>query len=600
VQQRFDRRRFLAGSGAALAAAAAARAAPWAAPAAHAMTGRPRRPNIVLVLADDLGYGELGSYGQELIQTPNLDRLAAEGVRYTDCYAGGPVCAPSRCTMLTGMHTGHCTVRNNPDPGSDDEPLRPDEVTIGLLLKAVGYRTALFGKWGFCPADPAHFSHPNRQGFDEFFGYLTHREAHDYFPAHLWHNGARVELPENEGTATGSYAPDLFAQRALDFVDAHHDEPFLLFLSTNIPHFPQHVPDLGPYADAPWDAPEKGHAAQITRMDAQIGQLVAKLEQHGIADDTVLVVLSDNGPHEEGSPRLDPEFFAANGPLRGYKRNLYEGGIRVPAIVWAPGMQQGRRGGVSEHAWATWDVLPTFAELAGAPVPPFVDGRSIIRTIDGTGGRAPAEHDHFYWWRLEPFASPLANAEENGRVRQAAEAVRRGEWKAIRYAPGRDREVPDEAWDVELYDLANDVGETTDLAAAHPDVASALVASMHASWEPPPMHRPAWSPNGLMVDAPASVHAGQVFEVSVSWTNHGHAAASGVELTMTAPAGWTVERVAAGRSAVPPGESTEAVFRVVAGSDGAGEQHALSVAAAFRRGWRAERALLDAHVTLVT
>lgn len=586
----FDRRRFLAGGGAALATAAVAGAGPWTAQAA---ARAPRRqPNIVLVLADDLGYGELGCYGQEQIHTPNLDRLAAEGVRYTNCYAGGPVCAPSRCTMLTGMHTGHSTVRNNPEPGMDDEPLRPDEVTFGTLLQAVGYRTALFGKWGFSPDEPGHYSHPNEQGFDEFFGYLTHAHAHDYHPAYLWHNDTRVSLPENEGNATGSYAPDLFVQRSLDFIDGHRDQPFLLFLSTNMPHFPQVVPDLGPYADAPWAAPEKAHAAQITRMDAHTGRLVDKLEEHGIADDTVLVFLSDNGPHEEGSPRLNPEFFEANGPLRGYKRNLYEGGIRVPAIVWAPGLR--RPSAVSDHVCATWDLLPTFADLAGAPVPPFVDGRSIRGTL--ARGPAPAEPDHLYWWRLEPYSSPRAAAEENGRVQQAAEAIRRGDWKAIRYAPGRDRDVPDASWDVELYDLATDVGETTDVAAAHPEVASALVALMHAAWTPPPMHRPAWSPNGLTVDAPAYVGAGRAIDVPVTFTNHGRAAATRVELGMTAPAGWTVERLAGHPRVVSPGGSIEAVFRVVAGTAGSGA--VLSVAAAFRRAGRVERALLDAPVTL--
>lgn len=561
----FNRRQFLVAGGAAMGFAALAGASPWTEGRAAAVeTESGRRPNIIVILADDLGYGELGSFGQTRIGTPHLDRLANEGVRYTDFYAGGPVCAPSRCSMLTGMHSGHATVRNNPD-GGGDEPLRDDEVTFALLLQAMGYRTALFGKWGFSPDDPTHPSAPNAQGFDEFFGYLTHIHAHDYYPSYLWDNTARVEITENAGTATGAYAPDLFADRALEFIDAHQSDPFLLLLSTNAPHSPQHVPDFGPYTDPSWSEGNRAHAAQITRMDDHIGRIVQRLEDLGIAQDTVLLFVSDNGPHEEGSPAHDPEFFDANGPLRGYKRNLHEGGIRVPAIMWAPGLVGGLAGGVDDEPWAMWDVLPTLADLAESAVPPFVDGRSMRSTFDAAATPAASGTRPLYWWRLEPFATTRADAAEGGSVRRAAEALRQGDWKALRFAPGRDRTVSDDSWIVELYDLAGDIGESTNVAAQHPEIAASLVALMKAAWVDPPIDRPAWRPDGLTVEAPDYIAAGGTAQVRVTFANHRTVPVTDVTVQLQVPQGWSASP-GGNWPTIEPGGAQEVLFEVSAGA----------------------------------
>ncbi len=565
-----NRRQFLAFSGAAFGAAAVMTAGPWAPPARAAEPRR--RPNVVVVLADDLGYGELGSYGQQKIQTPVLDRMAREGVRYTDAYAGGPVCAPARCSLLTGMHSGHGTVRNNPDPGRPDETLRADEVTFPLLMQSVGYTTALFGKWGFAPEDPTHDSAPNAQGIDEFFGYLTHLEAHDYFPSYLWHNDQRVSLPENDGGAQVTYGPDLFVDRTLEFIDEHRADPFMVFLSTNIPHSPQHVPDLGPYAGEPWSAGDRAHAAQITRMDTHVGRILDKLEEHGLADDTVVVFMSDNGPHEEGAPGHDPDFFDASGPLTGYKRNLLEGGIRVPVIVWAPGLIGGNAGRVESAPWGMWDVLPTMADLAGAPVPPFVDGSSIRATFDGVTQPRPSldfvpEERPMYWWRLEPYTTPRAAAAEGGRVQQAAEAVRRGDWKALRYAPGRDRSVPDSSWTMELYNLADDVAETTDLAGSHPELADEFLALMKANWSDPDAPRPPWSISGVAVSGPSLIGAGSSAEVTVTLMNQRDRDITDIDVDLTVPDGWSVTGSTPAPSSIPPGGSEDIVFTVRAGTD---------------------------------
>ncbi|TDE00215.1 arylsulfatase [Jiangella asiatica] len=475
-----NRRRFLASSAAVAATATAGSITPAAAQA-H---GRP--PNIVFVLADDLGYGELGSYGQELIRTPNLDRLATEGMLFSQFYAGAAVCAPSRCTLLTGRHTGRCSVRTNPLEGpASAGMLTPDEPTFGNVVRAAGYRTGLFGKWGFGPEEAGHHSHPGPKGFEEFFGYITHNHAHTYYPDYLWENDRTVSVPENADGARGAFAPDLFAARALDFVERHRDEPFLLVLSTNVPHFPQDVPDLGEYADLPWRDAEKAHAAQITRMDADVGRIVDLLERLSLAQDTLVFVTSDNGPHQEGNPRLDPLFFDATGPLRGIKRNLYEGGIRVPMLVWGPGLLKGRPGTVIHDAWTTWDVLPTLAEIAGAPVPSDLDGDSMGPVLLPGTDPAPGQRAYLYWYRLERFQSPLSNATDQGRGRQVCEALRRGQWKAVRFAPGTDRSVPDEEWEVELYNLGRDPGEQDDVAVEHPQVVVSLVSLMHHAWVEP-------------------------------------------------------------------------------------------------------------------
>jgi arylsulfatase A len=492
-----SRRQFLAASAASAASAAlvgldalpatpatpVTPATPATAARLHRVGGRRHRPpNVVLIAADDLGYGELGAYGQRLIRTPRLDELAAEGLRFTQAYSAAAVCAPSRCSLLTGLHAGHAAVRENPF-GGPQSGLGDRDTTFAEVLREHGYRTGVIGKWGFGPDEPRQPSHPNARGFEEFFGYVGHHHAHDYFPESLWHNDARLPLPE------GGYAIDLIERRALAFIRERargaRARPFLLYLSPNAPHAPSRIPQTDAAVAAyawrrAWSEADRGHAAQVTRLDRLVGAVVDELRRLGLAHETLVLFTSDHGPHEEGG--TNPDLFDANGPLRGYKRNLYEGGIRVPLIAWRPGtIAPGR---VSERVTPLTDVLPTLAELAGAPVPRRpLDGVSAAPLLAGEGEGATEEHeDHLYWYRNDPGRTPRADAEEGGRIGRLAEAVRRGRWKAIRYAPGRDRAAPDRLWDVELYDLTADPGETTDVASRHPARVAELTALMRASW----------------------------------------------------------------------------------------------------------------------
>ncbi|MGP3970483.1 arylsulfatase [Streptomyces sp. 6N223] len=483
------RRQFLAASAASTAivgldALPATPATPATAARVHRVGGRPgHAPNVVLIAADDLGYGELGAYGQRLIRTPRLDQLAAEGLRFTQAYSAAAVCAPSRCSLLTGLHAGHAAVRENPF-GGPQSALGDADTTFAEVLRERGYRTGIIGKWGFGPDEPDQPSHPNARGFDEFFGYIGHRHAHDYFPDYLWHNATRLPLPE------GGYAIDLFERRALAFLRERargaRARPFLLYLSPNAPHAPSRIPGTDPATLAytgrrAWNPADRGHAAQVTRLDRLVGAVVDELRRLGLARETLVLVTSDNGPHEEGG--TNPDLFDANGPLRGYKRNLYEGGIRVPLIAWRPGAIA--PGTVSDRVTPLTDVMPTLAALAGASAPGPLDGVSAAPLLAGEGDGAADEHDdHLYWYRNDPGRTPRANAEEGGRIDRLAEALRLGDWKAIRYAPGRDRSARDELWDFELYDLAADPGETTNLATARPDLVTELTALLRASWTP--------------------------------------------------------------------------------------------------------------------
>lgn len=454
-------------------AAEASRPAVSIVPAAQAPA---QRLNFVVVLADDLGYGELGSYGQKLMSTPRLDALAAEGLRFTDAYSAAPVCAPSRCSLLTGLHSGHATVRENPWGPGGQGSLTEDDFTFAEALRALGYRTGLIGKWGFGPERPHQPSHPNARGFEEFYGYLTHKHAHQYYPDYLWDNDKKQRIPENEDSGRKVYAPDLIEERALGFLDAHKDQPFLLFLAPTVPHAPSQAPKLGRYANKSWAQPDKAHAAQVTSLDTLVGKVVDRLKAHGVHRHTVVLVTSDNGPHEEGG--TDPDLFDAHGPLRGYKRNLYEGGIRVPLIAWSP---QRVPPGTTDRPTPLIDLLPTLAELAGAPAPSDIDGLSVAPLLRGTGARA-AEHNHLYFYRNHSGVTPRADRVDKGRTKRAAEALRRGDLKVVRFAPGQNREAPDSQWQVELYDLSRDPGERNDLAAKRPAQTNALVALMRTSW----------------------------------------------------------------------------------------------------------------------
>lgn len=413
---------------------------------ARAQKTKRRLPNIVFILADDLGYGDLGCYGQKVIQTPEIDALAAEGMRFTDAYAGSTVCAPSRCCLMTGLHTGHAWVR-----GNGGIPLRPNDVTVAEVLQRAGYRTGLVGKWGLGREDSTGI--PNAQGFDYFFGYLDQGRAHNYYPDYLWRNREKVTL-DNELEAPRvakvrkEYSHDLFTDEAMGFIDRNKDAPFFLYLAYTIPHANNErgrakgdgmeIPDYGRYAEEDWPPSQKGHAAMITHMDRDIGRIKRRLQELGLDDDTIIFFTSDNGPHREGGAR--PEFFDSNGPLRGIKRDLYEGGVRVPMIVRWPGKVA--PGTTSGLPCAFWDFLPTAAELAGEAAPPNLDGVSLTPTLLGTGERQ-ARHDYLYWEFFE------------GGFKQAA---RMDQWKAVR---------PDTDAPVEIYDLEQDIGEENNVADTH-------------------------------------------------------------------------------------------------------------------------------------
>ncbi len=421
----------------------------------------PLKPNVILILADDLGYGDLGCYGQQKIRTPNLDRMASQGMRFTSFYAGSTVCAPSRCALMTGLHTGHCLIR-----GNAKVPLRPEDLTVAKLLQNAGYRTGLVGKWGLGNENSTGV--PQKQGFDVFLGYLDQTHAHDYYPAFLWRYDRRTGfddkqlLPENDDGKKGIYSHDLFTAAATNFVRINKPEqqngfrPFFLYLAYTIPHANNEetrrsgngmqVPSDAPYSSEPWSQPERNKAAMITRLDTDVGKLLDTLKTLNIDEDTVVFFSSDNGPHKEGGG--DPKFFDSSGPLRGIKRDLYEGGIRVPLIVRWPGHIKSRQ--VNDQPWAFWDVLPTLAEIAGAKPPTNIDGISMLPSLLG---RPQTNHHDFFYWEFHE--------------RGFQQAARMGPWKAVRLELGGP---------LELYNLEQDIGEQHNVAADHPDIVAKFEA----------------------------------------------------------------------------------------------------------------------------
>ncbi|HEX5104899.1 MAG TPA: arylsulfatase [Pirellulaceae bacterium] len=430
-------------------------------------------PNIIFILADDLGYGDLGCYGQQRIKTPHIDGLAREGMRFTDFYAGCTVCAPSRCVLMTGYHMGHCHVRGNAgQQNRDAQILRDQDVTIAELLKRAGYATALCGKWGL--GEENSIGEPTKQGFDYFFGYLNQHHAHNYYPAYLFQNEKRYPLKNvvpgggdfGSGVATRKveYSADLIAAEALKWVEEHKDRPFFLYFAATIPHANNEagkegmeVPDLGQYADKDWPPQQKAHAAMISRLDADVGRLMALLKKLGLDDNTLVFFSSDNGPHREGGN--DPDFNDSNGPLKGIKRDLTEGGIRVPFIARWPGHI--KAGTTSDFVGSFQDMLPTLAELAGASadVPNDIDGLSIVPTLLGQPEKQQ-QHDYLYWAFYE---------------RGGAQAARAGRWKAVQ----QPLHTP-----VRLYDLSADIGEEHDLAAKQPETVAKLAGFMREAYRP--------------------------------------------------------------------------------------------------------------------
>lgn len=426
-----------------------------------------RPPNIVFILADDLGYGDVGCYGQKRIKTPNLDWMAREGMRFTDFYAGSTVCAPSRCVLMTGYHTGHARIR-----GNARYPLLPDDVTLAEVLKSAGYKTALTGKWGL--GEEGSTGVPTRQGFDYFFGYLNQHHAHNYYPAYLFRGEERVPL-KNEvpgdgefgsGVATKKveYSHDLVAEEALKFIDEAKSQPFFLYVAFTTPHANNEagkagmeVPELGEYANTDWPEPQKGHAAMISRMDADIGRILAKLKELKLDDNTLVMFASDNGPHREGGN--DPTFNESSGPLNGIKRSLSDGGIRVPLIARWPGKIAADT--TSDFAGCFQDLMPTLAEIAGASaaVPKDIDGLSFAPTLLGHSDKQK-QHDYLYWAFYEGGAG---------------QAVRFGKWKVVQQP---FHSAP------RLYDLSKDIGEQQDLASQHPDLVARGVTLMKEAYTP--------------------------------------------------------------------------------------------------------------------
>jgi arylsulfatase A-like enzyme len=428
-------------------------------------------PNIIFVLADDLGWADLGCYGNKSIQTPNLDRMASQGVRFTQAYAGSTVCTPSRAVLMTGLHTGHVYQRAN-----DAKDMRPEDVTIAEVLKTANYATGLIGKWGIGSRGTPGV--PTKQGFDVFYGYLGNVHAHNYYTPFLWRGEERETLPnelsapgkqDGSGVASkrGRYSNDAFLDEALTFIDQHKSKPFFLYLPFTIPHANNEakdagmeVPDLGEYVkERDWPAPRKGHAAMVSRLDGYVGKVMERLEKLGLDENTLVIFTSDNGPHAEGG--YDPEMNDSNGPLRGHKRALYEGGIRVPFIARWPGhIGAGRTS--EEVVWAA-DVLPTLAAVAKIDSAKVgkVDGMSILPALLGSGEPLP-KREYLYWEFYE---------------QGSRQAVRAGDWKAVRQ--------PMLTGKTELYDLKTDIGEAKDVAGEHPEVVKQVEAMMAAAHTPP-------------------------------------------------------------------------------------------------------------------
>lgn len=402
-----------------------------------------RPPNLIFVLSDDVAQGDLGSYGQKLIHTPNLDRMAAQGTRYMQYYCGTSVCAPSRSSFFTGLHSGHCPVRGNYEVAPEGQlPLPDSAVTIAEVAKHAGYATATFGKWGMGFFDTP--GSPLNQGVDHFFGYNCQRHAHSYFPTYLFDDDERIELEGNDGKTVGAtYAQELIQNDMLKWVREQADEPFFMFYAITLPHGRHEIDDLGVYADEPWTLQQKSYAAQVTRIDSDMGELVELLRELKIDDNTLIIFTGDNGSSFSPESEMGRLFDQASNGLRGYKRGLYEGALRQAAFAWWPGTVPAGR--VDEQPWAFWDVMPTFVELAGVEPPKGyeTDGVSVVEYLKG--GDVP-KRDYFYWELHE--GTPI-------------QAARFGQWKAVR----RGIKKP-----IEIYDLENDASESKNIAAMRPEI----------------------------------------------------------------------------------------------------------------------------------
>ena len=432
----------------------------------HAQTSP--KPNIIFIFADDLGYGDIGCYGQKKIKTPNIDLLAKQGLKFTNFYAGSTVCAPSRASLMTGLHTGHTPVRGNKGFEPEGQAPLPDSVvTIATLLQQNGYATGAFGKWGMGFITTT--GDPNKKGFDQFFGYNCQSLAHNYYPDHLWNNHERIDLKSVPGKDS-VYSADLIHQNALKFLAQAHTKPFFAYLPYTLPHGDVIVPHdslyqhyIKKFNEQPLKArpanysnknrpfepyPHAAFAAMVARLDRYVGEIVKTIREKGLDGNTLILFSSDNGPHRENGG--DPEFFESNGGLRGIKRDLYEGGIRVPFIAYWKGKI---KAGTTERVAALWDLHPTFTELAGVKTSKRVDGISLVPTFNNKKNR---DHEHLYW----------EFHEQNGR-----QAVRWKNWKGVKLNVNKDLNAP-----VELYNLETDPTEKNNVAANHPDILAKLTA----------------------------------------------------------------------------------------------------------------------------
>ncbi len=419
------------------------------------------KPNIIYIMADDLGYGDIGVQGQEIIKTPNLDRMASEGLRFTQHYSGSTVCAPSRCCLMTGLHTGHAAVRGNRAMKPEGQvPMPEGTVTVVGLLKDAGYATGIFGKWGL--GGPGTATDPNNSGFDEFYGYNCQRHAHRFYTPYLWHNTEKDSFPENLNDNYLTYSQDLIIENCLQFIRDNKDKPFFLYAPFTIPHAELQVPDadrapyMGMFEEKTYkgggsyryqENPKATFAGMVSRLDKDVGRILDLVTELGLEEQTMVFFTSDNGPHQEGG--ADPDFFNSNGIYRGIKRDLYEGGIRIPFIAWNPGTI---KPGLSDHIAAFWDFMPTALELAEVSAPEEIDGISYMPALLN---KKQNQHDYLYWEFHE---------------RGGKQAVRKGDWKAVKLWVSKEDNPK-----IELYNLIDDPGEKNNVADKYPEIIEEMI-----------------------------------------------------------------------------------------------------------------------------
>lgn len=417
------------------------------------------RPNIIFIMADDLGIGDLGCYGQKLIKTPQIDKMAAEGTRFTQVYAGSSVCAPTRSSIMTGMHNGHNRVRDNIPHGVF---LQPDDITVAEVLKQAGYKTGAIGKWSL--GNPGTWGTANMQGFDYFYGHLNQDQAHFYYPDYLWENDEIDLLSGNRGEKKKEYTHHNFTKKALSFIDQNKQKPFFLYLAYTLPHFSDYnknipetliVPTDAPYTNKDWPQVEKNYASMVNMIDEDVGKVMDLIKELGLDSNTIIFFTSDNGPNNR--PIHDVEFFESNGIYRGYKRDMYEGGIRIPMIVRWPGKVP--KGKTSDAVWAFWDFLPTAANLAGIPTNHKTDGQSVLPALLG---KEHTPHPYLYW--------------DYGHSRdEFLQAARWEDWKGI---------IDNSTGNIEIYNLENDPGEEKNLASEKPELVKKFIEILKEAYVP--------------------------------------------------------------------------------------------------------------------